>query len=141
MSNETPLPRKSRTPDEQMARIRIDLSKGFAAVKVMMDERFGKIEDLVKQVHELRNQNNDLTTKIAVLEERFSTTRTLREVTGQFKTEVLESRLEDLKDDRTHKTEKVKATAGIWIAVVTGICALLASTLSMILQQCGGGHP
>jgi len=123
-----------KTPEEAIATLRTDLAKGFSAVKVMLDERFGRVERLERELATARDSITELKTKVAVLEERITNHR---ENTGQFRTDVLKDRIDDLKDDKKVVVEKWKATAPIVVALVAGIFALVTSVTNMVLHFIG----
>lgn len=125
---------QKRTPEEAIATLRTDLAKGFSAVKVMLDERFGRVERLERDLVVARDSITELKTKVAVLEERITNHR---ENTGQFRTEALKDRIDDLKDDKKVGVEKWKATAPIVVALVAGIFALVTSVTNMVLHFIG----
>ena len=128
MSAETP-PR--RTPEEAIASIRVDLARGFSAVKVMLDERFNRVERLERELAAAKDEAIRMATKVAVLEERLDNHR---ETTGQFRTLDLKERITDLKEDKKVGVEKWKATAPIVVALITGGSAFIAAIINLVLR-------
>jgi len=124
-----------KTAEEAVIELRRDLSKGFSAVKVMLDERMVRVERLEKQLVMLEERNVELRTTLAVLSERVANHR---ENTGQFRTEIVKDRIEDFRDDKRIGVEKWKATAPVIVALIAGIFAVITSLVSVVLNLTGG---
>ena len=135
MRADSSIPPRRRTTEEAVVALRLDLAKGFSAVKVMLDERFNRVERLERELSGLKDENTKLATKVAVLEERLSNHR---EVTGRFRTDDLKDRIVDLKEDKKLGTERWKAAAPIVVAVVTGGFALIVSIINLVLRFISG---
>jgi chromosome segregation ATPase len=137
------------TESEELSHLRTELEKlklnharGFAAMKVLLDERTQNIEDLREALKERDRKYEDMRLEVVRLTEKHEA---VKEQTGRFE----KARDEQLKAQgatavvektQTHQIEKLKATAPLWVAVVSGIFGLLAGIISLLTTLLGSGH-
>lgn len=119
---------------DELTKIKVDLARGFAAMKVLLDERDQDIAQLRTELKEMGARLHSTDLKLAELATDHKNTK---EQTGRFET-VREDALkaqgakETVDKVQTHQLEKLKATAPLWVAVVSGIFGLLAGIVSLI---------
>lgn len=127
---------------DDITKLRVDQARGFAAMKVLLDERDSNIKDLKAEVRRQDEKIEQLQKQVAALEVHQQNTK---EVTGRFATAHEDSlkakgALEAHKDVEKTGLEKFKVAAPIVVAVVSGIFGLISGVIALISTLLGGHH-
>jgi septal ring factor EnvC (AmiA/AmiB activator) len=128
--------------DDSIVKVKIDLARGFAAMKVLLDERDQDIAQLRTELRDRDERLRSLELKLTTLETEHKNTR---EQTGRFE-KIRDEQLKAqgatavVEKTQTHQIEKLKATAPLWVAVVSGVFGLLAGIISLLTTLLGSGH-
>lgn len=124
---------------DDLTKLRIDQARGFAALKVLLDERNSNIVDLKAEIQRQDVKIETLQKQVATLEAHHQNTK---ETTGRFALvheDSLKAKgaLEAHKDVEKTGLEKLKATAPIVVAVVTGVFGLISGVVALIATLLG----
>lgn len=137
---------------DKIDKIRVDTARGFAAFKVLLDERTARIDREQKKNDEQDALIGNLRERLAALEERVQNVK--EDVTGKNdlpavevgklkgKIEAEREAKNEKAEERKLQVEKWKASAPIYVALVTAFGALIAGIVNLILHftGSGGGH-
>lgn len=119
--------------ERKLASLRVQLARGLAALKVMLDERTVRIERSERESKEQNMAISDLRTDIAVLKTRLNALekdveKVEDETTGKFDLE--KAKVEE-------KVEKTRASAAVIVALIAGIFGTLAAVIEFFVHIFG----
>lgn len=143
----TPMSEEKDTRD-RLDKVRIEAARGFAAFKILLDERTSRIDRAEKKNDAQDEDIASLRERIATLEERLQNVK--EDVTGRHDVvamvHVAKGKEEAVKEIKTEKAEerklqieKWKASAPIYVAIVTAFGALVTGIVNLVLHLIGSG--
>lgn len=139
--------------DKIIKKVRSDTARGFSAFKMLLDERTARIDREQKKNDDQDETIGSLRERVRALEARLDNmSEDIKDVTGKHALPVevevgklkgkaeAEREAKDAKtEERRLQIERWKASAPIYVAIITAFSALVAGIVNLILHLSGGG--